>query len=146
MSNDLYHEQIIERAKRSDNNIRLENPDCSATVSNPLCGDRITVELKMEGDVIKAISGPVKGCVLCKASASILAEIAVGMKCDELKSMASDLGQALKSQADNNESFPKAYRMFYPVKKHKSRHSCVMLPLEGALKAISECKGHSGDK
>jgi len=140
MSNDLYHDRIIEWSKKTDHDNRLENPDRSATVSNPLCGDRITVELKMEGDIIKVVSCLVKGCMLCKASGAILAELAGGMKISELKTMALDLELALKSQNDNPESFPEAYGVFYPVKKHKSRHSCVLLPLNAVIKAFSECK------
>lgn len=146
MSNDLYHERIIEWSKKIDRYKRLENPDCSATVFNPLCGDRITVELEMENDLIKAVSCSVKGCMLCKASGSILAESAGGMKCGELKTLASDLERALKEQVDDHETFPEPYRVFFPVRRHKSRHSCVMLPLDAAIKAFSECKGCSGDK
>jgi len=144
MSNDLYHDRIIEWSKKNDHNRRLENPDCSATVSNPLCGDRVTVELEIEADVLKAMSCRVKGCLLCKASGSVLAELATGMRFNELKTMVSDLERALRSQADNPESFPEAYRMFYPVKAHKSRHSCVLLPFEAVIKSVSELPG-SGD-
>ncbi|MBN2374224.1 iron-sulfur cluster assembly scaffold protein [bacterium] len=145
MNNDLYHDQIIKWSKKTDNNKRLENPDCSATVSNPLCGDRVTIEVEIEGDVIKDMSCQIKGCMLCRASGSILAKLAGGMKYSELKNMALDLEQALKSQTDNPESFPETYRMFYPVKKHRSRHSCVLLPFEGVIKSVSGLHG-IGDK
>lgn len=138
MNGNIYHDQIIEWSKRADHIATLENVHCRATASNPLCGDKISVELELDGDIIKSMSCQVKGCLLCKASSSILAERIRNMRFDELRIMSSDLDGALKSSIDNPESFPEGYRMFFPVRLHKSRYSCVLLPLEAAIKAISE--------
>jgi nitrogen fixation protein NifU and related proteins len=137
MNEDLYQDQIIEWSKKSDNSTGLETADCSATASNPLCGDRISIDLQLEGQIIKAMGYKVRGCLLCKASSSILAELVTGMTSDELKAMHTDLGLGLKSTSDDPESFPEKFRLFFPVRLHKSRHSCVMLPFEAAVKAIS---------
>lgn len=138
MNEELYQEQIIELAKKADHHVRLDKADCSCTVNNPLCGDRITVELQSDGEKIKSIACQVRGCLLCKASTSVLSEIACGMTFDQIKRIAFDLNQALKSPLDDLECFPAEYRMFYPVRSRKSRHSCVMLPFDAVVKAISE--------
>jgi len=138
MSENLYQAQIIEWSKKTDHAKGLENVHCRATSSNPLCGDRITVELELDGEVVKSIACQVRGCLLCKASSSILAELAGGLTFDQLISMKLDLDLALKSSTDDPEAFPQEYRMFYPVRYHKSRHSCVILPFEAVIKAISE--------
>ena len=143
MNYDLYQDQIIEWSKKTDHAGRLENADCSGTASNPLCGDRITVELQMDGEEIKSMAYQVRGCLLCKASSSMLAELARGLTFDQLKTMSSALDQALKSSQDSPECFPEWYRLFYPVRSHKSRHSCVLLPLDAVIKAISEYRHSS---
>jgi nitrogen fixation NifU-like protein len=138
MSEDIYQDQIIEWSKKTDHVARLENAHCKATASNPLCGDRISVELELSGEFIKSMAYQVKGCLLCKASSSILAERAGGLGFGELTKMISELDGALKSSKDDTESFPEGYRLFYPVRFHKSRHSCVLLPFEAVIKAVSE--------
>lgn len=140
MSENIYHKQIIEWSKKTDHSNKLEHPDCSATVSNPLCGDRVLVELELDGDVIRSISCRIKGCMLCKASGAILAQGARGMRLDELKDMRSKLDSTLKSP-DDPGSFPEAYRMFIPVRSHKSRHSCVLLPFDAVIEAVSGLSG-----
>ena len=138
MSQDIYQDQIIEWSKKTDHTAWLKNAHCKATASNPLCGDRISVELELAGEVIKSMAYQVRGCLLCKASSSILAERASGMGFDELKNMSSRLDGALKALSDDPESFPEGYGLFFPVRLHKSRHSCVMLPFEAVIQAVSE--------
>ena len=138
MSEDIYQEQIIEWSKKTDHTAGLKNAHCSATASNPLCGDRISVELELAGDVIKSMAYQVRGCLLCKASSSILAERASGLELDELKKLRSELEGALNASNDVAESFPEGFRLFFPVRLHKSRHSCVMLPFEAVIKAVSD--------
>jgi len=138
MSENIYHDQIIEWSKRTDHIASLKNFHCKATASNPLCGDRISVEMELNGDVIKSMAYQVKGCVLCKASSAVLAERARGLRFDDLNVIYSELDKALKSSADNPDSFPEGYRLFFPVRSHKSRHSCVLLPFNAVDKAISE--------
>lgn len=138
MNQDIYQDQIVEWSKKTDHSASLKNANCRATASNPLCGDRISVELELDGDVIKSMAFQVRGCMLCKASGSILAESVRGLGIDELKGIYSRLEGALKASDDDAESFPEGYGMFSPVRLHKSRHSCVLLPLEAVIKAVSE--------
>jgi len=138
MDENIYHDQIIEWSKKADHIAKLENAHCRATASNPLCGDKVSVELELNGDVIKLMACQVRGCLLCKASSSILVERIRDLTVEELKIMWSDLDGSLKSSTDGPESFPEGYGMFFPVRSHKSRHSCVLLPFEAALKAVAE--------
>jgi nitrogen fixation protein NifU and related proteins len=140
MNENLYQTQIIERSKMIDQATHLEDANCTGTASNPLCGDRISVELQLDGDIIKSIACHVRGCLLCKASSSILAEQAKGLSFDGLITLYSDVVNALNSSTDAPESFPEGYRLFFPVRSHKSRHSCVMLPFDAVIKAVSEYK------
>jgi nitrogen fixation protein NifU and related proteins len=138
MNEELYQEQIIEWSKKADNTARLDNLNCGCTVKNPLCGDQVTVELKVSGGQIKAAAFQIRGCLLSKASTSILNESVKGKTFDQVKKAGLDLEHALKSSSGGPECFPEEYRMFYPVRSRKSRHSCVLLPFEAIIKAISQ--------
>jgi nitrogen fixation protein NifU and related proteins len=138
MSEELYQEQIIQWSKKADHMACLDNFNCSCTVKNPLCGDRISVELRVSSGQIKAAAFQIRGCLLSKASTSILNESLKGKTIDQVKKAGSDLEDALKSSSGGPEHFPEEYRMFYPVRERKSRHSCVLLPFEAVIKALSK--------
>jgi len=138
MNENIYQDRIIEWSKRTDHVAVLEKIHCSATASNPLCGDKISVEMELDGDLIKSIAYQVKGCVLCKASSAVFAEQARGWRFDYFNEISSILDGALRSSADAPAAFPEGFSMFSPVRLHKSRHSCVLLPFKAAEKAISQ--------
>jgi nitrogen fixation protein NifU and related proteins len=140
MNEDLYQDQIIEWSKKTKHTLPMEQFHCRCTVNNPLCGDRISVELQLDGEKIKTMAYQIKGCLLSKASSAILAEFSGGLTLAQLIKLGSDLDQALKSSSDDTECFPEWYRLFYPVRSHKSRHPCVLLPFDAVIKAISEYK------
>src|SRR5258708_18045330 len=73
MTNQLYHEALMEAARQATGHGRLAKADAAATVDNPLCGDRVTIELRLADGRIAEIAHEVRGCVLCKASAAVLA-------------------------------------------------------------------------
>jgi nitrogen fixation NifU-like protein len=82
---DLYRENILEHYKRPHNWGELEDPDLEFFDSNPLCGDELRVQLKVddEGKVAQvAFSG--HGCAISQAAASMASDEVVGMPVDEL--------------------------------------------------------------
>src|SRR5258708_17463425 len=79
MTNQLYHEALMEAARQATGHGRLAKADAAATVDNPLCGDRGTIELRLADGRIAEIAHEVRGCVLCKASAAALGPPAVGL-------------------------------------------------------------------
>jgi len=69
---ELYQEVILDHNKSPRNFRKLEDANRMAEGYNPLCGDHITVYLKLEDDVIKEISFQGAGCAISKASASMM--------------------------------------------------------------------------
>lgn len=138
MSDDLYQQAIMERAKKPVGAGRLESPDATATIDNPLCGDRVTLDLKLAGGSIAAIGHQVRGCALCQASASVIASTAVG------RTPASVLAgrDALRSVLGGGEAAApwSDLGIFAPVRRHKSRHDCVLLPFEALSRALAQVK------
>ncbi len=69
---ELYQEVILDHNKSPRNFRKLEDANRKAEGYNPLCGDQVTVYIKVEGDVIKEISFQGSGCAISKASASMM--------------------------------------------------------------------------
>jgi len=69
---DLYQQVILDHSKRPRNFLKLQGADRTAEGHNPLCGDEITIYLKLDGDVITDISFQGAGCAISKASASMM--------------------------------------------------------------------------
>jgi nitrogen fixation NifU-like protein len=75
---DLYRDVILDHNKRPRNFGHLEHPNASADGHNPLCGDRLTVELRLNGDRIEDVRFEGKGCAISTASASLMTEAVKG--------------------------------------------------------------------
>ena len=75
---DLYQEVILDHSKTPRNHKHLEGADHEAHGHNPLCGDRITVQLTLEGDVIRDVAFEGAGCAISTASASMMTEALKG--------------------------------------------------------------------
>lgn len=70
----LYRDLILEHWQNPRNSGRLTRPTHWAKLDNPLCGDIVRIELKIEGDKVSDISFSGEGCVISQASASLLTE------------------------------------------------------------------------
>lgn len=75
---ELYQEVILDHNKRPRNFRAIEDANRTAEGYNPLCGDRLTVYLKIEGDVIQDVSFKGSGCAISKASASLMTDALKG--------------------------------------------------------------------
>ena len=76
--NDLYRDVILDHNRRPRNFGALEPADASVEGFNPMCGDRLTVRLKMAGDKIADIRFEGQGCAISTASASLMTEAVKG--------------------------------------------------------------------
>lgn len=75
---DLYRDVILDHNAKPRNFGRLEPADALAEGANPLCGDRLTVSLRLAGDRIEDIRFEGKGCAISTASASLMTEAVKG--------------------------------------------------------------------
>src|SRR5689334_18137722 len=87
VSEALYHKALVERARSAFGKGRLPDATSSATVDNPLCGDRVTLDLAVKDGHIAAISHHVRGCLLCEAAAATIAEYCRGSSKEELEAI-----------------------------------------------------------
>lgn len=137
---DLYHEALVRLAREATGEGRLEAPGGAATLDSPLCGDRVTVEIRLEGGRIAALAHRVRGCVLCAASASLLGRGAPGLGSAEVEAGRERLIALLRDgAAPEGGPFP-GLQVFAPVRAVPSRHGCVLLPFDALREALRQAE------
>ncbi len=135
LSDPLYRRELLRLAADATGAGRLASPDAMASLHNPTCGDRVTVELTLSEGRIAALAHVTQACVLTQASAALLAGSASGRDEAGLADLAGQVRAFLKGAPA-----PEGYEVFDGVTGHAGRHVCVMLPLEAALKALESVK------
>ena len=80
---ELYQEVILDHAKKPRNFRAIEEPTAQAEGFNPLCGDRATIFLKLEGDRLSDVSFKGAGCSISTASASLMTDALKGKTREE---------------------------------------------------------------
>ena len=84
---DLYRELILDHYQHPHNHGEIPDADISYEDSNPLCGDKIRIDLKLKGNVVEDVKFNGKGCAISQASASMLTDELVGKSLDDIKKM-----------------------------------------------------------
>lgn len=86
----LYSEIILDHFRRPRNYGSLPAPDITYEDFNPLCGDRIKIELKLKRTVVEEARFRGDGCAISMAAASLLTELIVGVDIKEVEAMSDD--------------------------------------------------------
>nr|WP_277346066.1 iron-sulfur cluster assembly scaffold protein [Sneathiella chinensis] len=117
----------------------LSAPNATLTLDNPTCGDRVTLQVRLEDGRIMELAHDNKACMLCQASASLLGEHAVGLTLEDIDRVRAALLALLEKgeEQDGDIDLPwEGLEFFAPVKDHKSRHICVLLPFNALIEIL----------
>ena len=136
MNDDLYQAEIIARARAGALDSRLDPHDVRATIDNPLCGDRVMLDLRLADGVISVIGHRTRGCALCQAASETLRRCVVGATGAIAQNGRAQM-QAYLTAAGTLDGRWAAFDAFDPVRRHPSRHSCVLLPFDALVEALS---------
>ena len=82
---DIYHEMIVDYSRNPINYGEIENHDVTFHDSNPLCGDSIDIDMKIDNNKVADIKFHGKGCAICMACTSVLTEITKGKSLDDVR-------------------------------------------------------------
>jgi nitrogen fixation NifU-like protein len=141
---DLYQELILDHTKHPRNFGQLKNSNCRADGHNPLCGDKLTVFLEVENDVIAGVSFQGSGCAISTASASMMTESIRGKTRAEVQTLFEKFHQLLTGPQDieleDSDELGKLV-VFSGVKEFPVRVKCATLAwhtLKAALKHQAE--------
>lgn len=127
---ELYQELIVDHSKHPRNFGKLEGADHEATGYNPLCGDKVTVYLKVENGVVQDLHFQGVGCAISTASASLMTERLKGKTQAEAEALFETFHQLAtegKMGPGANEQLGKL-RVFSGVKDFPVRVKCATLP------------------
>jgi len=94
---ELYQQIILEHNKNPRNFRQLDHPTHQAEGYNPMCGDRYTIYLEMDGDRIKDVSFQGAGCAISKSSASLMTSCLKGLTKKEAEQMFENFHRLLTS-------------------------------------------------
>ena len=137
----LYQDIILEHRKDPRNFDAMEDADCRAEGFNPLCGDRVTIALKYDGEKVKKCAFQGEGCSICMASASMLTEEIEGKKRTEALNDVQNFRDCMQSKEDCEiEGDLEALK---GVRNFPVRIKCALLPWT-TLKDALEAGGSNG--
>lgn len=84
---DLYRELILDHYQHPHNHGEIQNADITYEDSNPLCGDKIRIDIKLKDNVVQDVKFNGKGCAVSQASASMLTDELIGKSLDDIKKL-----------------------------------------------------------
>jgi len=131
----LYQDLIMEHHSHPRNFGCLEQPSCSAEGFNPVCGDRVRVDLKInaENEIIdQKFSG--EGCSICMASASMMTEEIEGRKLSEASQMIQKFRNVMQDKSPSD--IEGDLEALMGVKRFPVRIKCALLPWTTLKQAI----------
>ena len=140
MLDDIYSNKIVELAADIPLIGKLQNADSSATAVSRLCGSKVTVFIKVEGNKVIDFSHDVKACALGQASSSVMARNVIGSSFDELKELANVMRKMLKENGPPPSRKWSELSILEPVKDFKSRHASTLLTFDAVNDAIEKIK------
>ena len=124
---ELYRDVILDHNKRPRNFGKLEPSDAHADGHNPLCGDRLTVFLKMDGDRVEDIRFEGKGCAISTASASMMTEAIKGKDKTQISGLFNKVHSLLTTQEAVADSSLGKLAALSGVREYPARVKCASL-------------------
>jgi NifU-like protein involved in Fe-S cluster formation len=138
MIDDIYNAKILGFAGNIGRIGRLPDPDASAMAHSKLCGSTVTVDLKMDGDIVTDFAHQVKACALGQASSSIMASHVVGATVQELRAVREAMLKMLKENGAPPTGRFEDLKYLEPVRDYKARHPSTMLTFDAVVDAIGQ--------
>jgi nitrogen fixation protein NifU and related proteins len=86
----MYREHILDHYRNPRNQGTLDPSDATFEDTNPLCGDRVRMDLRFDGDVVSDIAFSGRGCAISQAAASMLTEMVKGQSIGEVRALTKD--------------------------------------------------------
>lgn len=124
---ELYRDVILDHNKRPRNFGRIEHPDTHADGHNPLCGDRLTVSVRLKDDRIEDIRFEGKGCAISTASASLMTEAVKGKDRATVQSLYGRIHALLTQQEAEPDASLGKLAALSGVREFPARVKCASL-------------------
>ena len=131
----LYQDAIKQFAQAAHGHGRLAEATGEAQLDNPLCGDRVRMQVAVASGRIVTLAHETRGCLLCRAAAAVIGLRAAGQDTAAVEAVSDALEGMLKNGSAPPAAWPEL-AMFEPARAHPSRHRCILLPFRALLAAL----------
>jgi nitrogen fixation protein NifU and related proteins len=139
---ELYRDVILDHNRSPRNMGRLDPHDASAVGNNPLCGDALSLTLRLQGDCLSDLRYNGQGCAISIASASLMSEAVRGKKLDEIETLYREV-HALLTEPAHVPAIPLGKLMALSgVREYPARVKCASLCWH-TLRAALHRSGHA---
>ena len=135
---DLYQEVILDHNRSPRNFGRLEDADLHADGHNPLCGDKLSITLKLDGDRVADLRFEGSGCAISKASASLMTEGVKGRTLDELRRLFERFHRLVTDQEAADDAGLGKLAVFAGVRDYPARVKCAILAWHTLRAAVDD--------
>jgi len=127
---ELYQQVILDHNKKPRNFRRLADATQTAEGFNPLCGDQLTVDLRVEDDRIEEAAFEGSGCAISKASASMMTQAVKGRSREEAEKLFGEFHRMVTGELDEEreENSLGRLKIFAGVREYPARVKCASLP------------------
>lgn len=134
----LYNAEILRLATSIPHHERLAGAEASVEKRSPVCGSRVTVDVKLdEAGRVAALGQQVRACALGQASAALMGSGAIGHDAAELAEARDALAAFLAGERDDPGNWP-GLEIFRPAIPHKARHASIRLAFEAVAEAAAQ--------
>ena len=133
----LYQDLILEHYRKPRNKGALQGATASAHISNPTCGDEVTVEAIVDGGVIRDVRFTGQGCSIAQASASMMTELAKGATVGAVRRTQAALERLLRREPVTRDALG-SLLAFEAVARYPARISCVLMPWQALEQALGD--------
>jgi nitrogen fixation NifU-like protein len=137
---ELYQQTILDHHRKPRNFRALEGANRIAEGVNPLCGDQVTLALKVEDGVIRDAAFQGSGCAIARAAASMLTGSVIGLRLEDVETLFGRVHAMLTGEANGGADLGKL-AVFAGVREFPGRVKCVTLAwhtLRAALAGATE--------
>lgn len=141
----LYQEVILDHYKRPQHKGLAANYDAQVHHVNPSCGDEITLNIKLEGDYLKAITWDGVGCSISQASVSILSDLLLGKSISEADSILTNFTKLMQSKGAmvGDDAILEDAVAMAGVSKFPARIKCALLGWMAYKDAVVQAQAKS---
>jgi nitrogen fixation NifU-like protein len=134
---DLYQEVILDHNRRPRNFRTIDDASRKQEGYNPLCGDRLTLYVRLDGDRITDVAFQGSGCAISKASASLMTEALKGKTVAEARELFEKFHEMVTSSPDTNPADLGKLSVLSGVREYPTRVKCASLAWHTLKAAVS---------
>lgn len=146
LSDDLYRETILDHYHNPRNHGVIDDPSATVEGVNPLCGDELTLYIKVENGKINDVKLTAKGCSINTASGSMMSEAVIGKSIEEAGDVIDSFKKMMlnKNEHVDFEDELEDLGALEGVKKYPVRIKCALLPWNTLVEGIQTVKSGGG--